>query len=1438
MPTLADLFVRIRGNQREVRSDVETLRGDLQQVGRMRVAPKIQVPQQALNDLKGFESRLAALGRTRTKLAVDTVAAKSDVTTLTNQLQRLQRQRHDVPVALQGKVDEQIRQVERELEVATRRHHTIPLKVERIDTSMATIRGELDRLRKTVEIPAEVVDPHIGAQVAKIRQQATSSLEAAGTEGGHRFSGAFTRFGPAVVGTALGSLATGGALALGAVGVAAGKMGLQTAAGLETAQIGFTTMLGSAQKADAFLRQLADFAAKTPFELPDLQRSASQLVAIGINAHDVIPIMRTLGDITAGMGTGSEGIQRAVVAIQQMNAAGRITAEDLNQLRDAGVPVYELLAKATGKSVQQIALMAQKGKLGRQELDQLMKSLRTGQGLERFNGLMEKSAQSLTGLGSTFHDTFNIGMAQALGPIIPMLKTGLRDAIAGVGSVMPVVARGLSMVMDAGKRVAGMFSGLSHVGGGGLASFVSADVAPRIRGISAAFQGLWRTIQPIAMRIGAAIQSAFSGGRGSRALGALKDYVLTVMNLIQVGIQTATRVISFIWQHWGSNITTVVKTSFGLALTLLTDALKSLAGVLKFFTALMQGDWAGAWAGLKQSMDAQLHGIVAIAGGIWKILRATTIAALGALWKEVATAFGRAWQSLTDSFNRVRAAVAGTLTALARTVERVLTGIGRTINALMKPWVTVAKIVFTAITTVIILALRAVKAIVSAAWRFVFNNIISPIWNKITGLFRSASAALRSVWNAMWNAVKNTVRAAWNWVYSNVIAPVWSRIRAAYSTASTAVRNTWGGMWASVKNTVRAAWNWVQNNVIAPVFGRIRGTFSAGSSSVRGTWSGMFTSIKNTARSGIGWAYSHISTVLGRIRGAFNSAKGYIARVWGGVRGAVSGPINWVKDHVYNSPLVPVWNRVAGLVGAKRLQPYRAGGITRAANGTIYGVRPGYTPGRDTHKIEVGGGEAIMRPEWTRAAGEAYVNAANQASRTGGIKAAREFIATEGLPGERFAGGGIVGWLSRTFGGAISAVKNIASRVKDWALGGLRSAAGAALSPVRSAINSRLHGTGVADTMRAVANRAIDLVLDKIKSGEDSTLAAGGSGGPIGGGAAARALAWARTQVGKPYIWAGVGPTGYDCSGFMSAIDNVIHGRNPYRRLFSTHNFGGQHVSGFTKNLRSPFMIGVTHAGVGHMAGTLNGYNVESSGGVGVRVGGNARGWNNAMFPMHYGLAGLPTVSPGAGRGDPARQSSASQGGLRGLAQTLLRLHGWEAQFPALDYVIQHESGWSTHARNPSSGAYGLGQALPASKMRPFGADYLTSANTQLRWMMSYIGSRYGNPNNAAAFWRAHHWYDKGGIVPLADGAVVRGGRGGVLAAIGEGKRDELVTPLPRGWQQARPSTDPALNRLAMALEAGRTGPAFHFTTYNPISEPESVTTNKALQRVAALGLV
>ncbi len=82
-----------------------------------------------------------------------------------------------------------------------------------------------------------------------------------------------------------------------------------------------------------------------------------------------------------------------------------------------------------------------------------------------------------------------------------------------------------------------------------------------------------------------------------------------------------------------------------------------------------------------------------------------------------------------------------------------------------------------------------------------------------------------------------------------------------------------------------------------------------------------------------------------------------------------------------------------------------------------------------------------------------------------------------------------------------------------------------------------------------------------------------------------------------------------------------------------------------------------------------------------------------------------------------------------------------EGHFTSLDLLINAESGWNHLAMNRSSGAYGIGQALPATKMAPFGADYRTNPETQLKWLMSYIRDRYINPSNAWNFWKLHHWY-------------------------------------------------------------------------------------------------
>ncbi|MCX5075636.1 transglycosylase SLT domain-containing protein [Streptomyces sp. NPDC060334] len=81
------------------------------------------------------------------------------------------------------------------------------------------------------------------------------------------------------------------------------------------------------------------------------------------------------------------------------------------------------------------------------------------------------------------------------------------------------------------------------------------------------------------------------------------------------------------------------------------------------------------------------------------------------------------------------------------------------------------------------------------------------------------------------------------------------------------------------------------------------------------------------------------------------------------------------------------------------------------------------------------------------------------------------------------------------------------------------------------------------------------------------------------------------------------------------------------------------------------------------------------------------------------------------------------------------------AQFEAFSKIVSHESGWNHTATNSSSGAYGLVQALPASKMSSAGADWKTNPATQIKWGLDYMNSRYGSPVGAWNFWQSHHWY-------------------------------------------------------------------------------------------------
>jgi hypothetical protein len=198
-----------------------------------------------------------------------------------------------------------------------------------------------------------------------------------------------------------------------------------------------------------------------------------------------------------------------------------------------------------------------------------------------------------------------------------------------------------------------------------------------------------------------------------------------------------------------------------------------------------------------------------------------------------------------------------------------------------------------------------------------------------------------------------------------------------------------------------------------------------------------------------------------------------------------------------------------------------------------------------------------------------------------------------------------------------------------------------------------------------LARHAIDAIAAQIKQ-MFAGLPFVGGGGNLG-----TALNFAISQRGKPYGWGAVGPGSYDCSGFMSALANVARGRNPHTRLGSTATFPW---SGFSPGF-GPFSIGSTRNagnGIGHMAGSILGVNVESRGGDGVVVGRRARGARSGLFGGNIwrlgmargGLVGDPPFDVLDPRG--MHYAQMDRGGILKPGRTIVDNHtgGNETVFP------------------------------------------------------------------------------------------------------------------------------------------------------------------------------
>jgi len=286
------------------------------------------------------------------------------------------------------------------------------------------------------------------------------------------------------VGTMIGGMATMGVSALAGFASSAISTGLSTASAMQQANIGFSTLLGSTQKAKEFVGDLSKFAAATPFEFPGLVDSSRTLLGVGVAAKDVVPMLTDFGDAAGALAIDQDHFQGIMMATSQAISAGKFQAGDLNQIMNNGLPVWSILSKAMHKTVPELRDMSSAGQLLAKDVLPALQS----QMHKDYGGAMQQQSQTLSGLWSTMQDTMAQGMAQVLMPLVPLLQKALPVAMDAVGKGLGMLTSGVSDVVgwfskgnDATKGAA---SALDFLGGivRGVAAWWSGELMPAIRG--------------------------------------------------------------------------------------------------------------------------------------------------------------------------------------------------------------------------------------------------------------------------------------------------------------------------------------------------------------------------------------------------------------------------------------------------------------------------------------------------------------------------------------------------------------------------------------------------------------------------------------------------------------------------------------------------------------------------------------------------------------------------------------------------------------------------------------------------------------------------------------------------------------------------------------------------------------------------------------------
>lgn len=231
---------------------------------------------------------------------------------------------------------------------------------------------------------------------------------------------AVSALGAAVQTVAVGAVGLGvGVAAFTALSVAS----LKTAGTYQMQAAAMNVLMDSTEKGGQMMKDLVNFSKTTPFELEGTIDAAKRLMAMGFAAEEVLPTLTRIGNATAALGTGTEGLSRLALVMGQIRSKGKLMTQDVNQLAEQGIPLWDILATKLGKTRGEIMTLTENGLV---PAETALEALNEYMDM-KFEGTLQAQAETLLGTFENLKESFKLGFAQRLQDDLPKIAAAIRD---------------------------------------------------------------------------------------------------------------------------------------------------------------------------------------------------------------------------------------------------------------------------------------------------------------------------------------------------------------------------------------------------------------------------------------------------------------------------------------------------------------------------------------------------------------------------------------------------------------------------------------------------------------------------------------------------------------------------------------------------------------------------------------------------------------------------------------------------------------------------------------------------------------------------------------------------------------------------------------------------------------------------------------------------